>query len=183
MVASVGDNSPAEKAGIKPGDIILEFDGKDVDTMRTLPKIVALTEVGKNVIVKIWRNKKIISKKVLLGRLESPKEFASLKEKETPTEIKSLKITVRLLSEEDINKRQLPRDTTGVVITKIASDSPVHNHLQVNEIIVELQKTKINNLNQLKDILKKSFGKGEKTLLFATYNNQNVRRYLGIKLN
>ena len=183
LVASVGDNSPAEKAGIKPGDIILEFDGKDVDTMRTLPKIVALTEVGKNVIVKIWRNKKVISKKVLLGRLESSKEFASLKEKEAPTEIKSLKITARLLTKEDINRRQLPLDTTGVVITEIASDSPVYNHLQVNDIIVELQKTKINNLNQLKDILKKSFGKGEKTLLFATYNNQNVRRYIGIKLN
>ena len=167
----------------RSGDIILEFDGKIVDTMRTLPKIVALTEVGKNVIVKIWRNKKVISKKVLLGRLESSKEFASLKKKEVPTEIKSLKITARLLTEEDINQRQLPLDTTGVVITEIASDSPVHNHLQVNEIIVELQKTKINNLNQLKDILKKSFGKGEKTLLFATYNNQNIRRYLGIKLN
>jgi len=183
LVASVGDNSPANKAGIKPGDIILEFDGKEVDTMRTLPKIVALTEVGKNVIVKIWRNKKIISKKVLLGRLESSKEFASLKEKETPTEIKSLKITARLLTKEDINRRQLPLDTTGVVITEIASDSPVYNHLQVNDIIVELQKTKINNLNQLEDILKKSFGKGEKILLFATYNNQNVRRYIGIKLN
>jgi serine protease Do len=183
LVASVGENSPAEKAGIKPGDIILEFDGKDVDTMRTLPKIVALTEVGKNVNVKIWRNKKVISKKVLLGRLESSKEFASLKEKEAPTEIKSLKISVRLLTEEDINQRQLPSDTTGVVITEIASDSPVYNHLQVNDIIVELQKIRINNLNQLKDILKKSFSKGEKTLLFATYNNQNVRRYLGIRLN
>jgi len=183
LVASVGDNSPANKAGIKPGDIILEFDGKDVDTMRTLPKIVALTEVGKNVIVKIWRNKKIISKKVLLGRLESSKEFASLKEKEAPAEIKSLKIFARLLTEEDINRRQLPPNTTGVVITEIASDSPVYNHLQVNDIIVELQKTKINNLNQLKNILKKSFDEGEKTLLFATYNNQNVRRYLGIRLN
>ena len=87
-----------------------------------------------------------------------------------------------MLTEEDINRRQLPLDTTGVVITEIASDSPVYNHLQVNNIIVELQKTKINNLNQLKDVLKKSFGKGEKTLLFATYNNQNVRRYLGIRL-
>jgi len=183
LVASVGKDSPADKAGIKPGDIILKFDSQDVDTMRTLPKIVALTEVGKNVIVKVWRNKKIISKKVLLGRLESSKEFASLKEKEAPTEIKSLKITARLLTEEDINRRQLPLDTTGVVITEIASDSPVYNHLQVNDIIVELQKTKINNLNQLKDILKKSFGKGEKILLFATYNNQNVRRYIGIKLN
>jgi serine protease Do len=184
LVASVGENSPADKAGIKPGDIILEFDGKDVNTMRTLPKIVALTEVGKSVVVKIWRNKKIISKKVLLGRLESSQEFASLKEKEkeTPTEIKSLKITARLLTEEDINNRKLPLGTTGVVITEIASDSPVYNHLQVNDIIVELQKTKISNLNQLKDILKKSFDKGEKTLLFATYNSQNMRRYLGIKL-
>jgi serine protease Do len=135
------------------------------------------------VIVKIWRNKKVISKKVLLGRLESSKEFASLKEKEAPTEIKSLKISVRLLTEEDINQRQLPSDTTGVVITEIASDSPVYNHLQINDIIVELQKTKINNLNQLKSILKKNFDEGEKTLLLATYNNQNVRRYLGIRLN
>ena len=65
----------------------MEFDGKVVDTMRSLPKIVAQTEVGKNVIVKIWRNKKIISKKVLLGQLESSKEFASDKKtKEKPTE-------------------------------------------------------------------------------------------------
>jgi len=151
--------------------------------MRTLPKIVASTDVGKNVVVKVWRNKKIISKKVLLGQLESSKEFASLRENEKPTEIKNLGITVRLLSEEDINKRQLPKDTTGVVITEIASNSPVYNHLQVNDIIVELQKTKINNSIQLNDIIKKNVDKGEKILLFATYNNQNIRRYLGIKLN
>jgi len=151
LVASVGKNSPADKAGIKPGDIILEFDGKDVDTMRTLPKIVALTEVGKNVIVKVWRNKKIISKKVLLGRLESSKEFASFKKKETPSEIKSLKITVRLLSEEDINKRQLPADTTGVVIVEIASDSPLNGHMQVNDVIVEVKKTKKGKKRKEKD--------------------------------
>ena len=182
LVASVGDNSPADKAGIKPGDIILEFDGKDVDRMRTLPKIVALTEVGKKVIVKIWRNKKIISKKVLLGRLESSKEFASLKKSEAPTEIETLKITVRLLREEDINKRQLPADTTGVVIINIASDSPVNNYMQVNDVIIEVQKTKINNLKQLNNLVTESINKGENTLLFAIYNNQNQRRYLGVKL-
>ena len=63
LVASVSENSPADKAGIKAGDIILEFDGKKVDTMRTLPKLVAQTEVGKRVILKIWRNQKLISKK------------------------------------------------------------------------------------------------------------------------
>ena len=75
LVASVSEKSPAYKAGIKAGDIILEFDGKKIDTMRTLPKLVAQTEVGKKVTLKIWRNQKLISKKVLLGRLESSEEF------------------------------------------------------------------------------------------------------------
>ena len=75
LVASVAEESPSDKAGIKSGDIILEFDGKEVVTMRTLPKIVAKTKVGKSVIVKVWRNKKLISKKVILGRLESSGEF------------------------------------------------------------------------------------------------------------
>ena len=56
-------DSPADKAGIKAGDIILEFDGKKVDTMRRLPKLVAQTKVGKRVNLKIWRNQKLISKK------------------------------------------------------------------------------------------------------------------------
>jgi len=183
LVASVGDDSPAHKADIKPGDIILEFDGKPVDTMRTLPKIVALTEVGKKVVVKVWRNKKIISKKVTLGRLESSGEFASIKKKEESLEIKTLKISVRLLNENDIKERRLPANTTGAVILEIASDSPVADHLKVNEIIVELQKSKINSLNQLNDLLEEIFDKDEKTLLFATYNNENIRRYLGVKLN
>ena len=75
LVASVGEKSPADKAGVKAGDIILEFDGKKIDTMRTLPKVVANTEVGKNVKLQIWRNKKLISKNLKLGRLESSDEF------------------------------------------------------------------------------------------------------------
>ena len=67
--------SPADKAGIKAGDIILEFDGKKIDTMRKLPKVVASTSVGKSVQLKIWRNKKEIIKRLKLGRLESSAEF------------------------------------------------------------------------------------------------------------
>ena len=89
MVASVSENSPADKAGVIAGDIILEFDGKDVDTMRKLPKLVAQTAVGKKVILKIWRNQKLISKKVLLGRLESSKEFKA--EKKSRTRFKKLR--------------------------------------------------------------------------------------------
>ena len=76
----------------------------------------------------------------------------------------------------------MPASTTGVVITEIASDSPLNGHMQVNNIIVEIQKTKINDLKQLNDILKKSFDKDENTLVFTIYGSQNQRRYMGIKL-
>ena len=55
LVASVGEKSPADKAGVKAGDIILEFDGKKIDTMRELPKAVANTAVGKSVVLKIFK--------------------------------------------------------------------------------------------------------------------------------
>ena len=100
---------------------------------------------------------------------------------ETPTEIDTLKISVRLLNEEDIINRQLPKDTTGAVITRIAPDSPI-NYLEVNNIIVEVQKIKIKNIKQMSDIVSKNIDKGDKTLLLVIYNNQNQRRYLGIKL-
>jgi len=182
LVASVSENSPADKSGIKPGDIILEFDGQEVDTMRSLPKIVARTQVGKNVNVKIWRNKKLISKRVLLGRLETSKEFSTAQNKnDTPEEINTLKISVRLLNEEDVRKRDLPKNTTGVVITNISSDSPLKK-LEVNDIIVEVQKVKVKNIKQFNDLIDKIINNDEKNLLIAYYNYQNDRRYLGIKL-
>jgi len=63
LVASVAPNSPSEKAGVKSGDIILEFNGEKINQMKELPIIVARTEVGKKVKVKIWRNKKEIIKR------------------------------------------------------------------------------------------------------------------------
>ncbi len=109
LVASVGQGSPAEKAGIKAGDIILEFDGKKINTMKKLPNVVASTEVGKSVELKIWRNKKLISKRLTLGRLETSEEFKETKPKivKKDVDIQSLKIAVRDLNNEDIKKRNL----------------------------------------------------------------------------
>ena len=185
LVASVADGSPSDKGGIKPGDIILEFDGKPIREMGELPKIVAQTDVGKKVNVKIWRNKREITKEILLGRLETSEDFKQktiITEKPKEVEIEGLKVTVRLLDKKDVEDRKLPKDTTGVVITKIAQDSPV-NYLQTGDIIVEAQKRKINTIGDLENIIKITLRSSEKTLLIAIYNNQNQRRYIGVKLD
>ena len=185
LVASVGKNSPADKAGIKAGDIILEFDGKKIDTMRTLPKVVANTEVGKSVQLKIWRDKKSFTKRLVLGRLESSEEF---KEKKTKTvkkekEIESLKITVRDVTKDDITSRRLRKNTSGAVILDISSRSPLINLLSINDIIIEVQKKPVKNSTDLNKIVESIFKKGEKTLLLTVINSQNQRRYLGVKIN
>jgi len=185
LVASVAENSPADKAGIKAGDIILEFDGKEVDTMRKLPKLVAQTEVGKKVILKIWRNQKLISKKVLLGRLESSKEFKAEKKAESDTskyvKIEDLKISIRDLNKDDISERKLPKKTTGVVITEILEGSPLM-FVSVNDVIVELQKKKVINSNQFSNLIQEIINKGAKTLYLAIYNSSNQRSYITVKL-
>ena len=184
LVASVAKNSPSDKAGIKAGDIILEFNGTIIKQMKELPKIVAATKVGKVVEVKIWRNKKEITKKIKLGRLETSEDFKVQKPAETPelSKIDELKITVRLLNESDVQVRKLPKNTTGLVITKIDSDSPI-NYLNVNNIIVEAQKKKIRSIDEFKRIVKSTMNSNEKTILIAIYNNQNQRRYIGVKLD
>ncbi len=185
LVASVGENSPADKAGIKAGDIILNFDGKKIDTMRTLPKVVASTEVGKSVELKIWRNKRLISKRLVLGRLESSEEF---KDKKTKTvkkvvDIDKLKIAVRDINSEDITSRNLNKKTSGVVITEISNRSPLKNLLSVNDIIIEVQKSPIKSTSDLKKLVDSFFTKGEKTLLLTVIDKNNQRRYLGVKIN
>ena len=184
LVASVAENSPSDKAGIKAGDIILEFNGVLINEMKELPKIVAQTEVGKTVNVKVWRNKKEISKKIKLGRLETSEDFIVKKEKKSPktTEIESLKINVRLIEAKDIEERNLPKNTKGLVITEIASDSPI-NYLNVGNIIVEAQKKAIRTIGDLEIAVKQALNSEEKTLLIAIYNNQNQRRYIGVKLD
>ena len=185
LVASVSDSSPADKAGINAGDIILEYDGKKVDTMRTLPKLVAQTKVGKKVIVKIWRNQKLISKKVLLGRLESSQAFKAeqkpdLEELESVI-INDLKISIRDLDNNDILQRKLPKNTTGVVITKILEGSPL-KLIEVNDIIVELQKKQIRNSKQFSRFVNEIFGQSKKTLYLAIYNSNNQRSYMTVKI-
>ena len=154
--------------------------------MRTLPKVVAGTEVGKNVQLKIWRNKKLITKKLTLGRLESSQEFKAKSPKIKKTkevEIENLKITVRDLNEEDISSRKLNKNTKGVVIMEISNISPLKGLLNVNDIIIEAQKTQITKSSDLNNVVNQVKKRGDKNLLLSVIDKNNQSRYLGVKLN
>ena len=122
---------------------------------------------------------------MILGRLETSKEFKETKPKvvKKDEEIGSLKITVREINEQDISSRNLNKKIKGVVITEISNRSPLINLMRVNDIIIEVQKTPVKSVTDLEKIVNSIFKKGEKTLLLTIINQNNRRRYLGVKIN
>ena len=187
LIASVSEDSPAFKAGLKAGDIILKFDEQLIFKMRELPKAVAGTKVGKEVKLEIWRNKKLITKKLKLGRLESSKEFKEgnkkqKEEKNFKVEIETLKITVRDVNSEDRLKRKLPKNSSGVVVVGILTKSILKNKVSVGDIILEIQKSPVTS-NSLDSKVSKIIKQGAKNILLTIINDKNQRRYLGVKVN
>ncbi len=182
FVANVADNSPSDKAGIKNGDIIINFNGTAINEMKELPKIVAQTEVGKVVDVIIWRNGKEIIKKIKLGRLETSEDFKVEKPKENKIlEIEKLKISVRQVNKEDLRARNLPVNIKGLIITDIKPESPI-DYLNIGNIIIEADEKPIRTIGQLNNYINSVIRSGDKTIFITIYNNQNQKRSIGIKI-
>ena len=154
--------------------------------MRTLPKVVGNTEVGKSVQLKIWRNKKLISKRLVLGRLESTAEFKekkSLPQKINKSiDIEGLKINVRDINETDKSQRNLRANQTGSIINEIYQNSPLKGLLNKNDIIIEVQKKSIQSSSELDRVITNIINKNESTVLLTIINSSNQRRYLGVKI-
>ena len=184
LVADVNENSPAQKAGLKDGDVIIEFNGIKIDTMRKLPKVVGEAPVGKAANIKIWRDKKVLSKTVVLGRLEETAEF---KEKQAPakvadTSVESLGIKVRNLNEKDMAARKI-KDKNGVIIQEVDVNGPMSDAaVSVGDIIIALQNKKIKDVSDFDQKVKKEIKSGSKSLLLTILDSQNRSRYVGVKI-
>ena len=77
----------------------------------------------------------------------------------------------------------MPNQTNGLVITSIEKDSPLTGSIEANSIILEAQKKKIRNVEDLNQALKQVLNSNQKTILLVIYNSQNQKRYIGVKLD
>ena len=87
------------------------------------------------------------------------------------------------ISKEDIKTRNLPNQTSGLIITQIDGDSPLASSIEINSIILEAQKKKIRNSEDLIQAVQQVLNSNQKTILFVIYNSQNQRRYICVKLD
>lgn len=144
LVAGVTGESPAGAAGIKSGDVIVEFNGQDIDEMRALPRIVAGTGVGKAVPVTVWRKGKLEQFTVTLGELEkAEKALASSEEQEEEpasreSDLASLGMKLSPMTD-DVRERFSISTEDGAVVTEVVPDSAAaEKGLRAGDVIIEV---------------------------------------------
>lgn len=137
LVSEVFTESPAEKAGLKPGDIITSFDGKDIKEMNDLPRLVAATATGKKVAVKVLRDGKEETLTVIVEKLKDGDD-------DSPADSQDkLGITVKELTKELAGALRI-KDTAGVVVIDVRGDSVAMTAgIQRGDIIKEVNGKKI----------------------------------------
>jgi serine protease Do len=140
LVADVTKDSPADKAGVKSGDIILEFDGKQIQEMNNLPRLVASTPVGKKVKLKILRNGKPETITVAIEKLKDGEESAQ------PGAVQDrMGMTVKELTPELAAQIGI-KETTGVVVAAVKPGSVSEEAgIAAGDVIKEINGTKISS--------------------------------------
>jgi len=174
LVAQVQEGSPAARAGIKKGDIILKFEGREINEMDELPRLVAGTPVGKKVTLVIFRDGKEKNITVVLGEMpEEKKELTPEKGKEDRLGLKVQELTPDLANQLGIT------DKEGVIITEVEPGSPADEAgLQRGDIIKELNRTPVKNMKNYSEALSK-VKPGENILFFIKRREDSL--YLVLK--
>ncbi len=168
LVVDVTATGPAEKAGIKPGDVIVKFDKRSVDQMRDLPRLVAEMPVGEEVVVVVLRKGKPQEFSVKLGRLEEGEKIAAKADAKTMQNESAQVLGMKLstLSEELRAKYKIGEDVKGAIVTNVEPDSPAADkRLQPGDIIAEAGERKVESPNDVAKRVTELEGQGRSSIL------------------
>ena len=161
LVSQVTKDGPAEKAGFKVGDVIVEFDGKKVKSSKELPKIVALTEVDKTVQVRVLRRGGDATLNVKIARLERAEKgnkFSKplLKKEKQKSEATYMGMTLSTLTPQLRRRYRIDKNTEGVVITQVKPNSKAQEKgLRPGFVIVDVAQQPVSTPKEVIDQIKK----------------------------
>ena len=136
--ASFSAESPAEKAGFKSGDVVLEWDGETIEDMRDLPRLVADTAAGDKTEIKVWRDGKAKSLSVTPGDAPTRPKLAAAEQppKATVEQLGSTGVAVANLTDETRQRFDIPNDVSGVVIAQVdKASAAAESGLRVGDVV------------------------------------------------
>jgi serine protease Do len=191
LVSDVVPTGPAEKAGIKAGDVILSFDGKEIREMRDLPRLVADTPVDKMVDVVIARSGAKQSFKVTLGRLEEGEKLVevSTSPETDPTvavdSVDVLGMKIAALNDELRKKFSIEPHVQGVVVLSVDANSAAsEKRIEAGDVITEADQRPALRPKDLSDRVKEIEERGKDSILLLVSKSaqQGESRFIGLKL-
>ena len=201
LVASVTPGSPAAKAGIQDGDVILKFDGKDVTSMRGLPRLVAQTPIGKDVDVELLRKGQRMTLKVAVGRLAEENEPTKASAKEAPKgkgkgkdrdkdsgksappsgRPSLIGLVLAPLNDELREKHGIGKDVKGVIVLEVDPASPAaEKGVKVGDVIVEVAQEAVSSLDDIAKSVDKVKKAGRKAVLLRLEDGKGDLRFVAV---
>ncbi len=192
LVGDVMRGGPAEVAGIKSGDVVLKFDGRDVVSMRDLPKIVAETAVDKEVDVIILRKGAEETVKVKIGRLEDGEKLAAAEagtdetkdtSAEKPQSDIVLGMTLKSLADVDRAAEEIAETVKGVYVSEVAAGSSAQDRgIKVGEIIVEVGQEAVETPDDIRRRVAEITKDGKKLALLMVSTKTGDIRFAALPL-
>jgi serine protease Do len=158
LVGDVAAQGPADKAGIKRGDVIVGYDGKKIDQPATLPGLVAATPVGKTVPIEVVRDGKTTTVNVAIGKRDDP--TATLSPKEGKSE---WGLALQDIRPEERRQMGLT-GSEGVLVTSVVPGSPAAAAgVQAGDVILQVNRHPVSSVQGVRNEAAKA--KGDKPLL------------------
>jgi serine protease Do len=174
IVSKVQENSPAIKAGLKPEDIILQFNGKDITNTVELSTFVASTAPGTTVTLKVLRNDKPMEVKVKLEELNTKEQEKLEAQAQGESTFDKIGMKVANITPDLISKYQLPQQVQGVVITSIDPKGiAAQAGLQDGDVILKLNRSAIQSVDEFNKIMKQ-VKPGDNLLFYLLRDDANL---------
>lgn len=190
LVASVNPGSPAEKADLQPGDVIIEFNGERISKMRNLPRIVAETPIGESVKMKVWRDGQEIDADVEIGELEKAEDEGLLDSApyrpndDQGVDVDEVGLTLNNINDTHRESYGYDENVTGVVITAVSSGSEADKKdLAEGDVIVEIYQQPATDASTVADIITKARDADRNSvLLLVNHGGSGDVRFVALKL-
>jgi serine protease Do len=190
LIADVTKEGPAEKAGIQAGDVVIEFNGRPVTQMRDLPRIVAETEIGAKVAVKVLRKGQEVAVTAEVGRLEDGEKQVAVQNSSSsgaaaPAVVTVLGMTITSMTNELREKYKVDKDIEGAVVTEVAKEgAAADKRLEPGDVITEAGEQKVKGAADVSARVEEAekANKGSVLLLVAKGGKQAEMRFIALKL-
>lgn len=186
LVASVTEGSPASKAGIQSGDVILKYNGLDVDQKHRLPGMVADTPLGRKVPVVVLRKNTMKTVGVVIVERKEQDEASTAKDKDQTAKpslagLAVLGMTLEPLTEDLKTKFSIPKDIRGVAIVDIGRDSPARaKGLTKGDIIVAVSQE---NIFRPKEVSERIADARKNALTYVLFRIYRAGTYTHVAIN